>query len=80
MTVYCPMCGSALLIPQSDPRKIDEEVGQVLMSQLEKCGSCNHVWDDKWWEVLLPDGDWFKVDADEYGNAIHHPVDEDGKP
>lgn len=70
MTVYCPHCGSANLWPKSDPRKIDEEVNQVLMSQLEECFSCRHVWTDKWWVVWTPDGS-YNVDADSMGNAIH---------
>ena len=69
MTIYCPQCGSANLHPKYDPRKIDEEVDQVLMSQLEECMSCHHVWTDKWWEVWTPDGIKI-VDADEHGNAI----------
>ena len=56
MTVYCPKCGSANLWPMTDPVKIDEEVNQVLMQQWERCFSCKHQWNDRWWEIWTPEG------------------------
>lgn len=71
MTVYCPKCASANLWPKGDPFKLDEEVDQVLMGQVEECFYCKHVWTDKWWVVYDMDGSTYTVDADEHGNAIN---------